>query len=318
MTITPQAVPRRLCTRRRAVLLAVTVGRMSTSEQIIAVTGASGTVGRLLAARLSAAGARQRLIGRSPDRLPELAGAVRTEPASFADKATMRAAFDGARTAFLVSAHESADRVAEHQAAVDAAAEAGVQRLVYLSFLAAAPDATFTFARDHWHTEQYIRASGLRFTFLRDSFYLAMFAGMTGEDGVIRGPGGDGKVAAIAHEDIAESAARVLLDGEVHDGHTYDLTGPAAIDFPEAAAILSRFTGRTIEYVAETREEAYASRASYGAADWELAGWVSSYAAIATGEMHVVSEAVAHLTGRPPQDLATYLDRNPGNYAHLR
>ena len=74
----------------------------------------------------------------------------------------MRAAFAGADTVFLIPAAESADRVEQHQTAVDAAVAAGVGRIVYLSFLNAAPDATFTLARDHWATEQHIRATGAR------------------------------------------------------------------------------------------------------------------------------------------------------------
>ncbi|MYV99928.1 NAD(P)H-binding protein, partial [Streptomyces sp. SID3343] len=107
-------------------------------------------------------------------------------------------------------AHESPDRVHEHTTAVDAAVAAGVERIVYVSFVGAAPDATFTFARDHWFTEQHIRASGLRFTFLRDNFYLAALPAMTGTDGAIRGPAGGGRVGAVAHDDIADAAAAVL------------------------------------------------------------------------------------------------------------
>ena len=78
----------------------------------------------------------------------------------------------GADTVFLIPAAEAADRVEHHRTAVDAAVAAGVPRLVYLSFLNAAPDATFTLARDHWATEQHIRASGLDFTFLRMNLYM--------------------------------------------------------------------------------------------------------------------------------------------------
>ena len=87
------------------------------------------------------------------------------------DRAAMTEAFRGAQTVFLVSGRESADRVAEHTSAVDAAVDAGVERIVYTSFLRASPDATFTFARDHYATEQHIRGTGLGFTFLRDSMY---------------------------------------------------------------------------------------------------------------------------------------------------
>lgn len=234
----------------------------------------------------------------------------------------MRRALAGAHTLFLVSAHESPDRVREHTTAVDAAVAVGVERIVYISFLGAAPDATFTFARDHWHTEARIRAADVRYTFLRDSLYLAGIPAMTGADGVLRGPAGDGRVAAVAHDDIADAAVAVLLaDTESadtrHDGLTYDLTGPEAFTLAEAAEELGRVTGRTVTYVPETREEAYASRAQYGAEDWEVAGWVSSYEAIATGEMATVSDAVPDLTGHPATGLAAFLREHPDSYRHL-
>ncbi|MEV8109318.1 NAD(P)H-binding protein [Streptomyces sp. NPDC088135] len=271
---------------------------------------------------MARAGVPVRLLGRDPSRLPELPGAVAAPPAPYGDGEAMRRALAGAHTLFLVSAHESPDRVREHTTAVDAAVAVGVERIVYISFLGAAPDATFTFARDHWHTEARIRAADVRYTFLRDSLYLAGIPAMTGADGVLRGPAGDGRVAAVAHDDIADAAVAVLLaDTESadtrHDGLTYDLTGPEAFTLAEAAEELGRVTGRTITYVPETREEAYASRAQYGAEDWEVAGWVTSYEAIATGEMATVSDAVPDLTGHPATGLAAFLREHPDSYRHL-
>ncbi|MEE1841821.1 MULTISPECIES: NAD(P)H-binding protein [unclassified Streptomyces] len=289
---------------------------------IVAVTGAGGAVGGRVARRLARAGVPVRLLGRDPSRLPELPGAVAAPPAPYGDGEAMRRALAGAHTLFLVSAHESPDRVREHTTAVDAAVAVGVERIVYISFLGAAPDATFTFARDHWHTEARIRAADVRYTFLRDSLYLAGIPAMTGADGVLRGPAGDGRVAAVAHDDIADAAVAVLLaDTESadtrHDGLTYDLTGPEAFTLAEAAEELGRVTGRTVTYVPETREEAYASRAQYGAEDWEVAGWVTSYEAIATGEMATVSDAVPDLTGHPATGLAAFLREHPDSYRHL-
>ncbi|ORT59452.1 SDR family oxidoreductase [Streptomyces sp. CB03238] len=286
-------------------------------SSVIAVTGASGRIGGRVARRLADRGVKTRLLGRDPARLPELPGAVKAAPAPYGDGEAMRRALDGAGTLFLVSAHESPDRIQEHRTAIDAALAAGVGRIVYVSFLGAAPQATFTFARDHWHTERYIEAKGVPHTFLRDSWYLAGFAAMTGEDGVIRGPAGYGRVAAVAHEDIADVAAAVLLGEGDHDGATYDVTGEEALTLAEAAAELSRATGRTITYVPETRAEAYASRARYGAEHWEVTGWVTSYEAIAAGEMSTAADTVRRLTGHAPMTLRQYLTAHPRSYAHL-
>lgn len=94
----------------------------------------------------------------------------------------------------MVSASEAHDRVRQHTAAMDAAAVAsGVERIVYLSFLGAAPEATFTFARDHWHTEEHVRTTSLRHTFLRDSLYLDVLPPLCG--GRRRHPGSCGRRA---------------------------------------------------------------------------------------------------------------------------
>ncbi len=280
-----------------------------------AVSGATGAVGGRVAARLAGRGHEQRLIVRDAARAPDLPGAEVFE-ATYGDPEAMRKALVGAETFFMVSGGEARDRVRQHAAAVDAAAAAGVERIVYLSFVAAAPDATFTFARDHWHTEQHICATGLGFTFLRDNLYQDMLPAMVGDDGVIRGPAGDGRMWAVAREDIADAAVAVLIGGE-HDGHTYDLTGPEAITLHEAAEEISHAAGRPVTYHQETLEEAYASRSGYGAPDWEVEGWVSSYQAIANGEMNVVSDAVRDLTGHEPMTLAEFLSRHPESYRHL-
>lgn len=274
----------------------------------VAVTGATGGVGGRVARRLAAAGVTQRLLVRDPARAPDLPGAE-VARASYHEPETVRAALPGVRTLFLVSASEDPDRVGLHTGAVDAALAAGVTRIVYLSFLEAGPQSTFTFARDHWHTEQYIRGTGVAFTFLRDSLYqdvLPYFAA----DGVIRGPAGDGRFAPVARDDIADVAAAVLL-GDGHDGQTYDLTGPASMTMAEVAAELTRATGRPVRYHAETLPEAYASRAHYGAPEWEVAGWVTSYAAIATGELDKVTDHIERVAGHPPMSFAEFLRRYP-------
>lgn len=148
----------------------------------------------------------------------------------------MCAALEGADTLFLVPAAESVDRLDQHRTAIDAAVAAGVGRIVYLSFLNAAPDSTFTLARDHWATEAHIRATGVPFTFLRMSLYLD-FVPLMATDGVISGPAGGGRVAAVARDDVAAVAAAVLT-GDGHEGRTYDVTGAEALTMSEIAAQL--------------------------------------------------------------------------------
>lgn len=270
----------------------------------IAVTGATGELGGRVARRLAQRGIAQRLVVRDPARAPDLDGAT-VAVGRYADGDAMRRAFDGVRTVFLVSGEEARDRLAQHRSAVDAAAAAGVERVIYTSFLGAAPDATFTLARDHFHTEEHLHGAGLRTVALRNSLYADLLPYMV-SDGVLRGPAGDGRVAPVIRDDIADVAVATLLD-EQYDGATFDVTGPALMTLHDVAAVLAETTGEPVRYQPETLDEAYASRAPYGAPDWEVTGWVTSYAAIAAGELEVVSDVVERIAGHPPVAFRDFL-----------
>jgi uncharacterized protein YbjT (DUF2867 family) len=272
----------------------------------IGVTGATGRLGGRVARLLSAAGAPQRLLVRDVGRAPQLAGASAV-PAPFGDGDAVRAALSGVPTVLMVSASETPDRVAEHRTFVDAAVAAGVEHLVYISFYGAAPDCTFTLGRDHYATEQHIRGTGLRFTFLRDNLYADFVPALVGPDDVIRGPAGDGRAAVVTQDDIADAATAVLLDPASHAGQTYSLTGPDSLSLDELAAILTAGLGRPVTYYRETIEEAYASRAGYGAPEWQVAAWVSTYTAIANGELAAVTDDVPRLTRHPATSFAELL-----------
>ena len=270
----------------------------------LAVTGSTGALGGMVARLVADAGVPQRLLVRDPGRAPDLAGAVPVRCA-FAD--VPADAIDGVEVLLMVSASESADRLDQHRAFVDAAARAGVRHLVYTSFVGAAADSVFTLGRDHYATEEHVRDLDLQHTFLRDNFYLDFLPMMVGDDGVLRGPAGEGRVAAVARADIARAAAAVLLDSDEHTGATYDLTGPEALTLGEVAQILSEETGHEVRFLDETVEEAYASRRRWEAPQWQYDAWVSTYTSIKAGEVAAVSGDVERLTGRPPTDLRDLL-----------
>jgi uncharacterized protein YbjT (DUF2867 family) len=241
------------------------------------------------------------------------------EAAGYEAGEQMRRALDGVDTLFLVPAHEAERRVEVHASAIDAAAAAGVRRIVYLSYLNAAPDSVFTFGRDHWHTEQVVRASGVpSFTFVRMSLYLDFIPSMVSPEGEIAGPADDGRFAPVLRDDLADVVAAVLPDERGHEGATYDVTGGEAFTLAEAAAEMSRLTGKRIHFRDETLEQARESRAGYGAPAWEVEGWVTSYAAIAAGELDLVTDTVSRLAGHDPVTLPEYLSAHPDALAHVR
>jgi uncharacterized protein YbjT (DUF2867 family) len=264
----------------------------------------------MVAAELAADGFVQRLLVRDPRRAPALA-CSEIRKVEYGQDAS--AALAGVRTLLMVSAAESADRLAEHRAFVDDAAEAGVEHVVYTSFEGAGPEATFTLARDHWATEEHIKASGMTWTFLRDNLYLDLVPYFADDAGVLRGPGGDGVFAGVARADVAAVAALVLRDPARHAGRTYRLSGPAALSLDDVARTVTAVTGREARYVAETLEQAYDSRRAYGAPDWQVEAWVSTYTAIAAGELADVTDDVERLLGRPALSLEKVLAAGAGS-----
>ena len=281
---------------------------MSTTDDAppLAVTGSTGWLGGLVARGLEERGVAQRLLVRDLARAPRVEGATVLQ-STYADSSANANALEGVSTLFMVSAAENEKRLDEHRAFVDAAAGAGVEHVVYVSFFGAAPDATFTLARDHFATEEHIKASGMAWTFLRDNLYLEFTEAMVGSDGVIRGPAGDGRAAVVAHEDIARVAVAVLEDASRHAGETYSLTGPEALTLSEMARLVTELRGREVRFHDETGEEAYRSREVYGAPDWQVEAWVSTYLAIKAGELDGMTDDVERVTGRRPLSLREYL-----------
>lgn len=265
--------------------------------ELVALTGSTGAVGGVAARLLADAGVPLRLLVRDPARAPRLDGAdIRV--AAYGDPSCVEA-LTGIDTVFMVSAHESADRMDQHRSFVDAAVAAGVRHIVYLSFVGASATSGFTLARDHGATEDYIVASGLDWTFLRDNFYAEVLVKFADADGVIRGPAGTGRVAAVSQRDVGAVIAHVLSEPREHIAATYDLTGPEALTLSDVAAIARRITGRPFSFHDETLDEARASRAHYGAPDWQVDAWISTYTAIRDGELQHVDDDISRLLGRP-------------------
>lgn len=291
---------------------------------VIAITGATGALGGRVLRRLATAEeVRLRAVVRDPARAPQLPGVeVAQNPGGYSDPAGLTAALRGVHTLYLVSAAEAENRLEQHFAAVDAAAAAGVQRIVYTSFAGARPDATFTLVRQHHATEERIRATGIRHTILRHSMYadfVPFFATIEDDGAVIAAPAGEGRTGFVSRDDLADVAAAVLLrDDDTLDGQALEVTGPEALTMGEAAAVLTEITGRPTEFRDQTIDEAWATRRPSGHPDWEIEGWVTSYLAIAQGELAGVTDVVPTLTGHPARTVAEHLRAHPEDWAHLR
>lgn len=282
--------------------------KMMPEMMTVAISGVTGHVGGAVLRRLANIAEHGHIIGlvRDVSRAPQRDG-VEIRVADYADAAACESALAGVDVFFMVSGSEAEDRLAQHRSVIAAAARAGVKHIVYTSFVGAGPDATFTLARDHGLTEEAIRASGMDFTFLRDNFYLDVLPLFADANGVIRGPAGEGRIAAVARADVADVAVAVLRKPELQAGRTLELTGSEALTFAEVASRASVILKKPLTFMNETIEQAYASRARYNAPQWQVDAWVSTYTAIASGELDVVNGTVQMLTGHPPRTLEDVL-----------
>jgi NAD(P)H dehydrogenase (quinone) len=278
-----------------------------TTPATVAVTGTSGALGSRVARRLAEQGVPQVLVGRDLDRMPELPGAERRGPSAYDDEPALRSALAGASTVVLVSGRPTGRRLEEHATVVAAGVAAGVERVVYVSLLGAAPAATYRNARDHWLTERFLAASGVRHTVVRAGIYASTPASIADDDLVVRGPGGTGRAAFVAHEDLAAVIAALVQDdrpASEYDGTVLEVTGPEALTLEEEVAQVARATGRPYRYEPETVEEAFDRRWRRGFSGEQIEAWISWYLAIAGGELSTVTDVVPRVTGAPATPVA--------------
>ena len=270
----------------------------------IAITGATGYLGSRVAQKLSEQGINTRLIARTPTKAPELSNSE-TVQASYQDFDSMKAALEAVDGVLFVSSNELSGRLEAHKTVIDACVESNVKRVVYTSFLGAGPEAVFTLSADHWGTESYLIEKGVDFTALRNSFYCEIVLEMV-ESGVIKGPAGQGKLAPVARDDVIDTAAGALIADDLPTG-ALNVTGPKALTLREIAKIYSDVTGKSARYEPETVEQAYASRAHFDVSDATKAAWVTTYEAIAVGELSAVTDVVERLSGHPPTSFDEFL-----------
>jgi NAD(P)H dehydrogenase (quinone) len=281
---------------------------------MLVVTGSTGHVGRLVAGELSTRGLRQRLLVRDPLRAPDIAGAE-IAMADYGDPQSIADALEPDDRVFMVSLHEGPEqRVPHHRAFIEAAASAGVAHIVYLSFVAAGPDAIFLHARSHGETERLLAESGVPWTAIRNSMYADDIPGWFDSDGLNTVPAGEGRMSFSYRPELARAVA-VTLTEPGHEGKAYDIVTPQSVSMRELAEIAWAVTGQNYRYAPTSDawwEERWRAR---GKEPWAIEAGLTSYAALRAGEFDVTSDDYRTLTGEDPlsvSDIAGLLaDRLP-------
>jgi len=281
---------------------------------MLVVTGSTGHVGRLVAGELSTRGMRQRLLVRDPLRAPDIAGAE-IAMADYGDPQSIADALEPDDRVFMVSLHEGPEqRIPHHRAFIEAAASAGVAHIVYLSFIAAGPDAIFLHARSHGETERMLAESGVSWTAIRNSMYADDIPGWFDSDGLNTVPADEGRMSFSYRPELARAIA-VTLTEPGHEGKTYDIVTPQSVSMRELAEIAWAVTGQNYRYAPTSDtwwEERWRAR---GKEPWAIEAGLTSYAALRAGEFDVTSDDYRNLTGEDPlsvSDIAGLLaDRLP-------
>ena len=282
--------------------------------EMIAVTGATGQLGRLVVKNLLERGvepARIVALVRSPEKAQDLAArGIQVRRADYAEPETLGTALEGVERLLLISSNEVGARVEQHRNVVKAAQEAGVKLLAYTSS-PKADTSTMQLAGDHRATEESIRASGIPFVFLRNSWYLENYTGNLSsalEHGALLGSAGQGRVSAATRADFAAAAAAVLT-GSRHENRVYELGGDQAFTMAELAGIIAEESGRPVEY-RDLPEEAYVDAlVGFGVREGFARALAESDGALARGELFTDSGDLSRLIGRPttsPRDAVAF------------
>jgi len=276
----------------------------------IAITGATGQLGRLVTSQLQALQTSHELVAlvRSPTKAASLG--VTTREADYSRPETLAAAMAGVDTLLLISSSEVGQRTVQHRNAIDAAKAAGVKHLVYTSLLHA-DRSPLSLAAEHLDTEAAIKASGIPHTLLRNGWYTENKTGSIPgalASGAWIGSAGLGRISSAARADYAAAAVTVLTTPG-HEGKTYELAGDTAYTLAELAAELSRQTGRGIPYNDLSEAEYAAMLASFGLPDYLAQAIASWDVGASRGALFDDSRQLSKLIGRPTTPLAVTIQQ---------
>ncbi|QIS16194.1 SDR family oxidoreductase [Nocardia arthritidis] len=267
----------------------------------VAVTGASGQLGRLVVEALLREGVQPVAIVRDPAKVADLAErGVDVRQASYDDAAALDRALAGVDRLLLVSGNEFGARVAQHANVIRAAERAGLELLVYTS-IPKATENPLILAQEHIATEAELAKTTVPHTILRNGWYWENYLGGLAhavQTGVLHGAAGTGRVAGAARADFADAAAKVLTtDG--HAGRIYELGGDQRLTYAELAQEISQAAGKQVRYENLSQADYAAALKGAGLPDMYAEALADADAGIDSGILDVDSGDLQKLLGRP-------------------
>ncbi|HEX4201312.1 MAG TPA: NmrA family NAD(P)-binding protein [Chthoniobacterales bacterium] len=277
---------------------------------MILISGSPGNIGSPLAQRLLEQGKQIRLLVRNPKKEDPVVADLRSRGAEvvqgdFSDAGSLPACFSGVKSAFLLVpvAQETAEWKRNF---IRAAEQSGVERMVNLSVSGASASSPVALFRWHWEAEQTLESTGIAWTHLQPTdlarFNIRSILPTVQAQGVFYSTVGEGRVALVDEEDVAEVAAAALTE-DGHAGKKYVLTGPKAVSYPEMADALGSKLGKSVKYIDIDPEQAKQAMIGAGMPDW-VADFINELRELEkSGGASGPTQNIQKLLGRPPRPL---------------
>jgi len=275
-------------------------------DMTIAITGATGQLGRLVIAQLKHKLPAAQIVALARDTTKAADLGVTVREADYGRPDTLEKALAGVDKLLLISSSEVGQRAVQHRNVIAAAKRAGVKQIIYTSLLHA-DRSPLSLADEHRQTEAELKASGVPHTILRNGWYTENYTGSIGgalQGGAFIGSAGDGRISSAPRADFAAAAVAVLTS-EGHAGKVYELAGDDAYTLTELAAEVSKQTGRQIPYKNLSQADYAAALAGFGLpaplAD-AIAGWDVG---ASQGALFDDGRQLSVLLGQPTTPLST-------------
>lgn len=281
----------------------------------VLVIGASGNIGRnvvreLVERDVDVVAFVRRSERENVDDGPLVHPRVRITEGDLSNPDSVRKAADGATAVFVLTPH-SPDQVTLQNTAADAADAVGA-RIVKVSSWGPAVhrDSPVPGAYRHWVTQQYIIERGIPYTFLQPNYFMQVlinrYAAEVRRRGVLVSPAGNRGISMVDVRDVAEVAARSLIEPE-HEGRSYVLSGPTAPTYHEIAQLLTNVTGHPVTYRDLSDDEFASWMADEGRKEWETDHAAAIFRQYRAGLGELVTDDVARVTGHPPRTIDGFL-----------
>ena len=282
---------------------------------MILITGCPGNIGSPLAQHLLQQGVKIRLMVRNPKKEDQVVADLQSRGAEvvqgdFSDPGSLAHCFTGVKSAFLLVpvAQETAEWKGNF---IRAAKQNGVERIVNLSVSGASSNSPIDLFRRHWEAEQTLESSGLAWTHLQPTdlarFNIRTILPTVQEQGAFYSSIGEGRVALVDEEDVAEVAVKVLTESG-HEGKKYVLTGPKAFSYPEVADALASKLGKPVKYIDIDPAQAKQAMIGAGMPDW-VADFVNDLRELEkSGRASGPTQDIQKLLGQPPRGLEASIE----------